>query len=224
MVAASMSLAARSLAIVPEGGPVAELAQDLLSALAAEDGGGTGAMVARVLDYAAAAERTMAAQRLRIAELETLSSSDVLTGLLNRRGLFDAYDRARGAAGPGGLRGVLCYLDVNAFKAVNDTHGHEAGDRALCRVADAIRSVMGGGDRAARLGGDEFAVMIADRPERPAGDLVSALLQALDQLSRTGEPAIKVSLGLAVFDGETTLDDVLAKADRAMYAAKRQSA
>ncbi|GIE59888.1 hypothetical protein Aoc01nite_52900 [Actinoplanes octamycinicus] len=97
--------------------------------------------------------------RRRSAELAHQASHDALTGLANRAGFQQRAEAALAAAGPDGLTGVLL-IDLDGFKAVNDTYGHGAGDALLVGVAARLRAGVRGGDTVARLGGDEFAVVL----------------------------------------------------------------
>src|SRR5690606_13553019 len=97
---------------------------------------------------------TMRAER----ENEVHARHDMLTGLSNRSGLAKALE-ARFAEPGQGRRLALIYLDLDGFKAVNDSHGHMAGDRLLQMVADRLRGVLRSGDLVARIGGDEFIVL-----------------------------------------------------------------
>ncbi len=219
MILASSHAATHPFAILPEAGPVADLAHELLAALRSEGSDGALGMVAKVLDYAAAAERTMADQRSKIAKLEALSHTDDLTGLLNRRGLGQAFEKTRKTIRETGASGLLCYLDVDGFKSINDTHGHPMGDAVLRRIAQKIEPL---GAAVARLGGDEFAIVVLERPGQPFGAALEAVSSALAELTRDPDQSISMSIGTALFSGDTALEEALAQADRAMYAAKQR--
>ncbi|WP_221323324.1 sensor domain-containing diguanylate cyclase [Actinoplanes sp. L3-i22] len=159
------------------------------------------------------------------AELIRRAMYDMLTGLGNRALLRDrltgALARSRRTARPVGV----LLLDLNGFKAVNDTYGHDAGDMLLKVVADRLRTCVRTEDMVARLGGDEFVVVAEDLRE-PQDVLVVAerIIEALNEpvvldghLLRT--PA---SVGIALSTQGNGPDDVLRAADAAMYVAKRQ--
>jgi len=146
---------------------------------------------------------------------------DALTGLYNRAGL---RSRARFYLDGPDKTGVL-FLDLDGFKAVNDTYGHKAGDTVLAEVARRIGAIIRDTDMAARLGGDEFVILCG----RIKHGLHSALLakRLLADLRRPvdiedGQQAtVGVSIGICVHpDHARSLDDLLAKADAAMYRAK----
>ena len=157
-------------------------------------------------------------------QLEFQASHDVLTGLLNRHLLADRIEHAVARSSRGGGGVAVLYIDLDRFKAVNDAHGHAAGDALLVEVARRLRESVRAGDTVARLGGDEFAVLCEDLPER------STVFEIADRIvERLGEPipigdllaVVSASVGIAipegnVVDGEAMLRD----ADAAMYRAK----
>ena len=96
----------------------------------------------------------------RLAYLETMVSSDELTGLLNRRGLMGAFARANASAKRGGSGGVIVVCDLDGFKKVNDQQGHAQGDEVLRQIGSILRRKIRKMDAAARFGGDEFALML----------------------------------------------------------------
>jgi diguanylate cyclase (GGDEF)-like protein len=151
--------------------------------------------------------------------LHVMAHSDALTGLPNRRAFLDAVRTA--PAGPDGPPAVA-YLDLDGFKLVNDRLGHATGDALLQAAAEAITSASRAGDLAARLAGDEFAVLLA-APISPAEATAvgNRLRQAVGAAAERVAPglAVQVSVGIARCDGGP--EDVLARADAAMYRAKR---
>ncbi|MEO5337184.1 MAG: diguanylate cyclase [Magnetospirillum sp. WYHS-4] len=166
------------------------------------------------------------AERRRAEEaMRHMASHDVLTGLPNRYLLKDRLGQALARAQRDGAKAALLFIDLDGFKPVNDTLGHEAGDLLLRgvagRLADRIRST----DTAARVGGDEFVVALADvKAVDDAGRLAQALI---DELNRPfdldgSEVRIGASVGLALFpDHGASADDLHRAADAAMYEAKR---
>jgi diguanylate cyclase (GGDEF)-like protein len=150
--------------------------------------------------------------------LRTDALSDSLTMLLNRRGLdyyLDRYlTRTESAV-------AVMVLDIDRFKAVNDTYGHQVGDQILTRTADRLRAATGRGAVVARSGGEEFVVAI----ELGADQALAAaerLRDAVATMSCPGAP-ITVSVGVAISDGPRASGysaDLLCKADAAMYRAK----
>lgn len=170
----------------------------------------------------AAKEQLAREQASRLQELERLALYDALTGLPNRLLLSE---RARTALSEAAARGTpltVGVMDLNKFKAVNDTHGHHTGDLLLQEVARRLPLAVGPRDTVARTGGDEFVLLLhADR---------AALTELAQQLVRTFDEAffldglelhMRPSLGFACYpDGATDLDGLLARADEAMYRAK----
>jgi len=160
--------------------------------------------------------------------LEHLADHEPLTGLLNRRGFERRLARhlALGRGPDARGAGALVVLDVDHFKAVNDTLGHHAGDRLLVGVARILESQLRGGDLIARLGGDEFAVLLAGADAAAATAVSAKLVRAIRERAFAGEGAarwtVTVSAGAAVI-GERPRDAAaaLAAADEAMYAAKQ---
>jgi diguanylate cyclase (GGDEF)-like protein/PAS domain S-box-containing protein len=157
-------------------------------------------------------------QRAREQSLLRRATTDALTGLANRGALFEAL--AAALAATGGRCGLL-FCDLDDFKAVNDAHGHGAGDRVLVEAAARLRELAAPGDVVARLGGDEFVLL------RPAAEptVMAALAEAVR--ARMAAPfdhavplRVSASIGTAITEPGDTADDLLARADSAMYAAK----
>lgn len=166
-------------------------------------------------------------QLLRQEELERLSATDPLTGLLNRRSFGEALAARFDWASKRGSSAALFYIDLDNFKLVNDRFGHQAGDDVLLKVTEILRAETRSRDVAARLGGDEFALffddMLPDAVQRKAEELLAASEQLKDH---SGDPAspLGFSLGIAAWDpasGED-LDSLAQRADTAMYAVKRR--
>ncbi|MDP3547256.1 MAG: GGDEF domain-containing protein, partial [Phreatobacter sp.] len=161
---------------------------------------------------------TMMAER----EHKHRAGHDPLTGLVNRTGLAREFDHRLANAGAGAF--ALLYLDLDGFKAVNDTHGHLVGDRVLCMVADRLRATLEPGDLAARLGGDEFVVLAATADEARLGEIASRLLTVITApypLADTQAAEIGVSIGIACApqDGSDFVA-LMTRADAALYIAK----
>lgn len=166
------------------------------------------------------------------AEIQRLAFYDELTGLPNRRLLLDRLDQAVQAHARDGLHGALMFLDLDNFKAINDTMGHEWGDRLLVQVAERLVQCVRAGDTVARLGGDEFVVVFqslsADAAEaaRQAESMAQNVLAALNQPYSVRERTIysSPSLGLTLFgaaqEPQATVAELLQRADLAMYQAK----
>jgi diguanylate cyclase (GGDEF)-like protein len=119
---------------------------------------------------------------------------------------------------------AICYLDLDGFKPINDTWGHEAGDRLLVEMAERLQSCLRGGDTVARLGGDEFVLLLLDL-ER-IEECENALRRVLDAIAHPvviGSQLVSVSasIGVSVYPFDSQDPDVLLRqADQAMYLAK----
>jgi diguanylate cyclase (GGDEF)-like protein/PAS domain S-box-containing protein len=155
-----------------------------------------------------------------------LAFHDPLSGLPNRSLLNDRTEQAlkRLHREPNASCALL-YIDLDRFKEVNDTYGHQAGDELICEFAGRLSELVRGTDTAARLGGDEFAVLI---PEAKSRDGIEALCRRIIAAARREfhvsdtRACVGASIGVAIADdGATTLNDLLRKADVALYAAKR---
>jgi diguanylate cyclase (GGDEF)-like protein len=155
----------------------------------------------------------------------TMAMTDALTGLPNRIVLDDRLAHALTVARRVGTKVGLIFCDLDRFKRVNDTMGHDAGDELLRQVADRIRATIRESDTAVRLGGDEFVVMcenvVDDDPVRHlAGRLQLTLDHPYTLAAGTGD--VTVSIGIALGDGPTAAA-LLQRADESMYCAKRSA-
>lgn len=159
------------------------------------------------------------------ARLRRASMSDALTGLLNRRGFLSLAERSLDGARAAGQNSALFYLDCNAFKQINDTHGHQAGDRALTEIARALRVGVRETDLVARMGGDEFTILAVDAEGTCIDSIRARITERLDALnaSRSLPCPVSVSVGhvLTAASDATSLADLLELADRDLLARKR---
>jgi diguanylate cyclase (GGDEF)-like protein len=154
-------------------------------------------------------------------ETQRLARTDELTGLSNRRGFLDAL-RTQLQRHPDRPAAVLM-LDLDRFKELNDTLGHQAGDRLLSQLGPRLSSALRPADTLARLGGDEFAVLCPGAGAAGARQVAKRLQDALDQSFSLGDLALHVdaSVGIAVHpDDGSTVEELLQRADVAMYLAK----
>jgi diguanylate cyclase (GGDEF)-like protein len=151
-----------------------------------------------------------------------MSRHDALTGMPNRVLFQERLEQALAHFGRG-VPFALLFLDLDRFKAVNDTLGHGAGDQLLCAVAGRIDDCVRGTDTAARLGGDEFAVLLADTADSLTISLVAnRLIKSISKPCIIGDESvvIGVSIGAAIAAQGATGEDIVAEADLAMYEAK----
>ncbi len=174
----------------------------------------------------------------RESEMRQQAFHDELTGLPNRRLLFDRLDLAIAASKRSNLYGALLFIDLDNFKPLNDSHGHEAGDQLLNEVARRLQNCVREVDTVARLGGDEFVVMIQNLDadvERSRNQVVVIAEKIHDALSEPYRMHVKgkgrhlaaiehvctASIGVCLFrSDEQSAEDILRRADQAMYAVK----
>lgn len=165
-------------------------------------------------------------RKMAMHRMSELANVDALTGLANRRMLFEAGRRALLRGGEGDARPLLLYLDLDGFKRVNDMLGHDAGDQLLRAAARRLVGCVRQEDLVGRMGGDEFAILVApvDDPRAHASALANALLAAITEPFEVDGSPVRVgtSIGIAVFGdhGAETVKSVVRDADHAMYAAK----
>ena len=162
-----------------------------------------------------------------IRSLEGLSGTDHLTGLPNRREGEERLAQDHARAKRGGAILTVAVVDVDNFKAINDTHGHQAGDACICHVALVIGRSVREGDWLFRWGGDEFVLALWDAsvfasPEAVLGRINAGLRRSPVALPGGEELVLSISAGAHCYAGEDDLQGLLAKADGAMYEAKRE--
>ncbi|MDB4941979.1 MAG: hypothetical protein JWP97_1513 [Labilithrix sp.] len=162
-----------------------------------------------------------------VAEARRLASTDTLTGLLNRRALVERIDKARAASEKQLFPMSVLLLDVDHFKKVNDTIGHDAGDAVLQGVAKVLLGIARKSDFVARWGGEEFVLVLSSTAEagaRVAAERVRrAIADARYPLPNGSEHRATASVGLASAEGVGwDLHDLLSRADKAMYSAKHR--
>ncbi|MBW3618991.1 MAG: EAL domain-containing protein [Actinobacteria bacterium] len=163
-------------------------------------------------------------RRHNAAQLERLARHDHLTGLSNRMAFRDRLDHAVASAERSGKHVAVMFLDLDKFKEINDSHGHDVGDQLLVAVADRLRGVARRADTIARLGGDEFVVILeglddAEGAATAAGKILAATADPIDVGGR--QLHITTSIGIAMYpDDAGDVEDLLRHADSAMYEAK----
>jgi diguanylate cyclase len=155
------------------------------------------------------------------------ASTDVLSGLLNRRGFDRELKRLAPADAESDGTLALIMLDIDHFKRVNDTYGHPLGDRVIAAVGQSIRECLGKAGVAARYGGEEFAVLLPSHGLEIAERMAQSIRQRVEQgmiRRRHGEEpvgGVTVSAGVAVWHREDDASTLIERADRALYASKR---
>lgn len=182
-------------------------------------------LLERALRYAAEIEQKMAAQQERIAELENLSISDPLTGLLNRRGFESQLHMALARARRYGETGVIAYCDLDNLKDINDSFGHTAGDDLVKCAGHTLENSVREIDTVGRLGGDEYGVLLVNTGWKDGVRRMRTLQWVLDGAGTTHqntEIPLKVSIGFEPYGPQDTVEDLIHRADMAMYYNKRR--
>ncbi len=163
-------------------------------------------------------------------EIQNLAFFDPLTGLPNRRLLIDRLNHALASSSRSGKQGALLFLDLDHFKMLNDSLGHDIGDLLLQQVATRLAACIREGDTVARLGGDEFVIMLEDLNDQDleaaaqAESIANKIIQALNEpyLLATHEHHSTPSIGVTLFnDHHTGIEELLKQADISMYQAKK---
>lgn len=164
-------------------------------------------------------------QQLAQQRMSYLAHHDPLTDLPNRLAFQSRMAQSLALAERQKGRLAVLFLDLDGFKLVNDTHGHETGDVLLQQVAHRLRECVRASDMVGRMGGDEFVIVLTDNPdEESAGQIARKVISRIGEPYTIGELVlgISTSIGIALYpDDATTTDQLLAQADSAMYIAKR---
>jgi diguanylate cyclase (GGDEF)-like protein len=159
---------------------------------------------------------------IRLDEARALASLDPLTGVMNRRRLLEIGPRRRRRLSPGKSTGLLLF-DVDRLKAVNDSFGHMAGDALLKSIAERAKACIRKTDFLARYGGDEFVVLLLKTDRRSVSKVAERIRTYIGSTSLAWKgQSIRstVSLGFACADGDVNLDELISRADAALYEAK----
>jgi diguanylate cyclase (GGDEF)-like protein len=151
---------------------------------------------------------------------EALALTDPLTGLYNRRAGEQAIAREAARVRRMGSRVSLAMFDLDHFKVVNDTHGHDVGDKVLTEIGRILRSSFRQSDLAIRWGGDEFVVLLPDVPLSGAGAFADRARRQVEALSFSGIGRVTLSAGVAEMDRDEEPAVTLKRADTCLYEAK----
>lgn len=165
-------------------------------------------------------------QELQNARSEALI--DPLTGVFNRRGFELQIKKLAVNTDLQDKKVVFMMLDIDFFKKVNDTHGHLFGDKVICAIAEILKAKVKGQDSVARLGGEEFAILLPDTSLQGAYAVAEHIRQGiekgrirrLDKQESVG--GITISIGIANYDAHGDWTEAMGKADKALYASKKQ--
>jgi diguanylate cyclase (GGDEF)-like protein/PAS domain S-box-containing protein len=183
---------------------------------------------ARRLTHWVAVGRDITERKRDEEKIQYLAFYDPLTQLPNRQMLLDRLDEAVGEHAHG-RDGALMFIDLDNFKVLNDTLGHQKGDLLLQQVARRLRNCVAKGDLVARLGGDEFVVLLENTPEKPLDPLTAARIVSQRILDALGEPYVlpgylhhtTCSIGVTLFGkAPSSVSELLKQADLAMYQSK----
>jgi diguanylate cyclase (GGDEF)-like protein len=158
----------------------------------------------------------------RTLELRSLAYRDQLTGIANRRGFSDSFGATTAAAAPD-ARLALLLIDIDRFKEINDTYGHQAGDEVAIEIGRRIGAVLRPTDCFGRWGGDEFIVLFSDLGSRPLKTIAEAIRRGLShpvELRSGQSVAVTVSIGACLVEPGETVEQVADMADAALYVAK----
>ena len=157
-------------------------------------------------------------------KMHKLSFTDEMTGLLNRRGFYEYAKRQISTALANGRNGLVIYCDMDGLKKINDTYGHDVGDRAIKYEAQVLRTVFRSTDIAGRLGGDEFAVLACDMKLKDFPRVKRAMMAECEKINAGSlEPfSLSISVGCSEFSAaRDDIDALLNSADTAQYEDKR---
>ena len=182
-------------------------------------------LLERALRYAAEIEQQMAAQRERIAELENLSYTDAMTALLNRRGFESQLHMTLARSRRYGETGIIAYCDLDNLKQVNDTLGHTAGDDLVKCAAATLGGAVRDLDIVGRLGGDEFAIVLINTNWKNGARRMRTIQWRLDSagiVHRGNDAPLQVSMGIEPYGPQDSVEDLIHRADMAMYYNKRR--
>ncbi len=161
----------------------------------------------------------------KIADLEARADVDPMLNILNRRGFARELARSLAYVKRYGTPAVLLFIDLDGFKAVNDQHGHAAGDSLLKVVATELAGHVRASDVVARLGGDEFGVLMWHLGETQAAAKARDLEDMIAQIAighGTARLTVGASAGIAPLQADLSAAQILDAADRAMYARKKE--
>ena len=192
-----------------------------ITAIANEDG---------VVTHYVSTQTDITARKIAEEAVEHLAFYDPLTDLPNRRLLSDRLQQAQASFARTGKEGAILFIDLDNFKALNDTQGHDVGDLLLVQVAKRLKACVREGDTVARLGGDEYVVVLEDLDEDPVEAATQAKAVGKKILQALNKPYLLVgheyrntpSIGVTLLDDpQQSIEDILKQADIAMYQAKK---
>jgi len=173
------------------------------------------------------ADQKIKEQEIKISELRRISTTDELTGITNRRGVLQAFDRELDRVNRDVSQGGLfIMIDLDNFKMINDTYGHDAGDKALQLVAKTLTTDSRTMDVVGRMGGDEFVMLFVNTTRKSALERAQFLIKKLNNMSfvwKGQEIDLRASLGLREYGKDSSVKQIFADADADMYANKEEN-
>jgi len=164
--------------------------------------------------------------RLRLLEVERAADTDPLVPVYNRRAFIREVEKAKTVMQRYDILSSVVFFDLNGFKAINDRYGHNIGDALLRQVGNALCNNVRSCDLVARLGGDEFGVLLFKTSGEEAKAKAAALSCFISDESvqmPTGDINVTAAWGVSTCESEDSAEQILARADRAMYEAKREA-
>ncbi len=168
------------------------------------------------------ANLALAAERDRlVSELDRLARTDPLTGLPNRRVLEERLEEELHRSARSRRSFALAIVDVDHFKAINDTYGHPAGDEALQRFANALRTQARHADFVARFAGDEFAIVLLDVDPPKARAILERMVEAIRDIRLSNERSLSASIGGTLSYPVDNAESIIERADASLYQAKQ---
>ncbi len=181
-------------------------------------------LIAVIISVSRATQYLRDRQRV-LEELRTLSLSDELTGLYNRRGFFILAEQQIKIAARTRRGMLLVSADLDGLKGINDRFGHHEGDRALVDAAQILRQSFRESDIISRIGGDEFVVLVTEKPEINPDVLFRRLKENLEVYNSRVKRPLYISMGVATFDPQNpvSLNELLVQADKSMYRNKKRN-
>ena len=178
-----------------------------------------------LIDENALLRASLSEMRDRLQDLERIADTDTLTPLPNRRRFLRELDRVVSQSNRHGTPAAVLYIDLNGLKAVNDKHGHVAGDAALIHVARLLQGLIRTSDVVARIGGDEFGLILDHLDHNSAIETAERLGRCIasNPLDVGGSSVrLNAAIGVATIIPGDTSADVMQRADRNMYRAKSE--
>lgn len=155
-------------------------------------------------------------------KIDLMSKTDHLTKLSNRRDIFERMQKEEQQGASTVYSVVIC--DIDHFKTVNDTYGHSTGDKVLIKIAELLRNAVGPEDSVARWGGEEFLLLLKNTEDNKAYGIMEKLRSSIENesfLEGNNRISITMTFGICLFDGTTSFENCIARADKALYQGKK---